>query len=59
MRGLDMEVAEFQARMVDSRVPQKRMPDPDEPGAYAAYLCTEAARGITGEALRISGGSTW
>ncbi len=57
--GLDASIAEYRAMMAEKWVPQKRFLEPDEPGAYAAFLCTEAARGITGEALRISGGSTW
>jgi enoyl-[acyl-carrier-protein] reductase (NADH) len=40
-------------------VPQNRMLDPSEPGALATFLCREEARGITGEALRISAGSHW
>jgi 3-hydroxybutyrate dehydrogenase len=59
MLGLDLTVPEYRARMAQKWVPQKRFLEPEEPGAYAAFLCSEAARGITGEALRISGGSTW
>ena len=59
MLGLDVTVPEYRAMMAEKWVPQKRFLQPDEPGGYAAFLCTEAARGITGEALRISGGSTW
>ena len=59
MLGLDVTVAEYRAMMAEKWVPQKRFLEPDEPGAYAAFLCTEGARGITGEALRISGGSAW
>ena len=33
--------------------------EPDEVGALVAYLCSEDARGLTGEALRISAGSQW
>jgi NAD(P)-dependent dehydrogenase (short-subunit alcohol dehydrogenase family) len=52
-------VEEFRKMMAEKWVPQKRFLEPAEPGALAAYLCTQAARGITGEALRISAGSMW
>lgn len=59
MLGLDVSVAEYRQMMADKWIPQKRFLEPDEPGAYVAFLCTDAARGITGESLRISGGSMW
>ncbi len=59
MLGLEVSVEEYRQMMAEKWVPQKRFLEPDEPGAYAAFLCTEAARGITGEALRITGGSSW
>jgi NAD(P)-dependent dehydrogenase (short-subunit alcohol dehydrogenase family) len=39
--------------------PQKRMIDPREIGALAAFLCREEAFGITGQDLTVSGGSIW
>ncbi len=39
--------------------PQKRMIQPVEIGALAAYLCREEAVGITGQDLTVSGGSLW
>jgi 3-hydroxybutyrate dehydrogenase len=57
--GLDMTVEEYRAAMAEKWVPRKRFLEPQEPGAYVGFLCTDAARGITGEALRISGGSLW
>ncbi|MEJ2156033.1 MAG: SDR family oxidoreductase [Desulfobacteraceae bacterium] len=39
--------------------PQKRMITPEEIGALAAFLCSEAAPGITGQDLTVSGGSLW
>jgi NAD(P)-dependent dehydrogenase (short-subunit alcohol dehydrogenase family) len=52
-------VEEFRQMMAEEWVPQNRFLEPDEPGALAAFLCGEEAKGITGEALRISGGSLW
>ncbi|MFO8064974.1 MAG: SDR family NAD(P)-dependent oxidoreductase [Spirochaetota bacterium] len=39
--------------------PQKRMIQPVEIGATAAYLCRDEALGITGQDITISGGSAW
>jgi 3-hydroxybutyrate dehydrogenase len=39
--------------------PQKRLIQPDEIGALAAFLCSEGARGITMQDLTVSGGSLW
>jgi NAD(P)-dependent dehydrogenase (short-subunit alcohol dehydrogenase family) len=39
--------------------PQKRLVQPSEIGALAAYLCSEAALGITGQDLTVSAGSLW
>ncbi len=39
--------------------PQGRLISPTEIGALALYLCTEAARGVTMEDLRVSAGSLW
>ncbi len=57
--GLKMTVEEYRAAMAEKWVPQKRFLEPGEAGAYVGFLCSDAARGITGEALRISGGSMW
>ena len=54
-----MSVEAYWTEMTAKSVPQNRMIDPSEPGALAAYLCRDEARGITGEALRISAGSSW
>ena len=37
-------------------VPQKRLIQPEEVASLVAYLCTEGARGITGQAINICGG---
>ena len=39
--------------------PQKRMIQPKEIGALAAYLCGEEAFGISGQDLTVSAGSLW
>ena len=39
--------------------PQKRMIQPGEIGALAAYLCREEALGITGQDITVSAGSLW
>jgi 3-hydroxybutyrate dehydrogenase len=39
--------------------PQKRIIQPKEVGALAAYLCREEAFGITGQDLTVSAGSLW
>ena len=55
----DKSVEEYRVMMAEKWSPQKRFLKPEEPGAYVAFLCSEGAKGITGEALRISGGSIW
>jgi 3-hydroxybutyrate dehydrogenase len=39
--------------------PQKRLIQPGEIGALAAFLCSEGALGITGQDLTVSGGAMW
>ncbi|MGQ0848682.1 MAG: SDR family NAD(P)-dependent oxidoreductase [Actinomycetota bacterium] len=39
--------------------PQGRLIEPSEVGALALFLCTEGAKGITMEDLRVSAGSLW
>ncbi len=39
--------------------PQKRLIEPREIGALAAFLCSQDAFGITGQDLTVSGGSLW
>ena len=39
--------------------PQKRMIQPAEIGALAAYLCRDEALGITGEDIKVSAGALW
>jgi len=44
---------------VEATNPQGRLISPTEIGALALFLCTDAARGITMEDLRVSAGSLW
>jgi NAD(P)-dependent dehydrogenase (short-subunit alcohol dehydrogenase family) len=39
--------------------PQKRIIQPREIAALAAFLCRDDALGITGENIRITGGAVW
>lgn len=39
--------------------PQNRFLDPDEIAALAAFLCTDAARGINGEDIKVTTGAPW
>ncbi|MBN36049.1 MAG: 3-oxoacyl-ACP reductase [Rhodospirillaceae bacterium] len=59
MMGLDVSVEEFREMMAEKWIPTKRFLTPEEIGAYVAFLSSDAARGITGEALRVAGGSVW
>ena len=52
LRGTD--VAEVEANVN----PMKRLLDPEEIAALAVYLASDDARGMTGQAINISGGST-
>ena len=44
-------------RRLEEQSPQKRMVTPEEVAALALYLCRDEARGITGQALNVDGGS--
>jgi 3-hydroxybutyrate dehydrogenase len=46
-------------RMIAEKYPQKRLIEADEIAALALFLCREESRGITGEALTVSGGALW
>ncbi|TIT71606.1 MAG: SDR family oxidoreductase, partial [Mesorhizobium sp.] len=39
--------------------PQGRFVQPDEVAAAVLWLCSDAARSITGQAISVSGGETW
>jgi NAD(P)-dependent dehydrogenase (short-subunit alcohol dehydrogenase family) len=60
------DIAEHEHRSGDEYVaevekanPQGRLISPSEIGALALFLCTEGAKGITMEDLRVSAGSLW
>ena len=44
-------------RRLEEASPQKRLVTSDEVAALVAYLCTDDARGITGQALSVDGGT--
>lgn len=44
---------------IEQEQPQKRIIEPEEIAALAAFLCSDAARGITMEDVTVSGGSLW
>ena len=46
-------------RLIAERYPQKRIIEAGEIAALALFLCRDEARGLTGEALTVSGGAPW
>ena len=44
-------------RRLEETSPQKRMVTVEEVAALALYLCSDEARGITGQGLNVDGGS--
>nr|HPQ51526.1 SDR family oxidoreductase [Alphaproteobacteria bacterium] len=44
--------------LVSEKQPNARFTTPEEIGALAVYLCSEAARGVTGTAISIDGAWT-
>jgi 3-hydroxybutyrate dehydrogenase len=53
LNQLDPSNSEEIARL---SVPQERLIDPLEVAQLALYLCSDAARGVTGQAINICGG---
>jgi 3-hydroxybutyrate dehydrogenase len=51
-----LAAAEIRKRLEDTS-PQKRLMTSEEVAAFVVFLCSEAARGITGQALGIDGGT--
>jgi ketoreductase len=52
---LGISPEQFKAQAVDA-VPIKRFLEPDEIAAFVCYIASDAARGITGQAMNICGG---
>jgi 3-hydroxybutyrate dehydrogenase len=53
LNGIPVDDSEEIARL---SVPQKRLIEPEEVASLVVYLCSEGARGITGQAINICGG---
>jgi NAD(P)-dependent dehydrogenase (short-subunit alcohol dehydrogenase family) len=58
LTGSSLTMAERLAEIA-ATYPQKRIIEPDEIGALAAYLCREEAKGITMEDITVAAGSLW
>ena len=56
--GKGKTVAQAMAEIADQN-PQKRIIQPSEVAALAAFLCGDEARGITAENIQITGGALW
>jgi 3-hydroxybutyrate dehydrogenase len=57
MRNLGVETPEEALEIaIYSKTPQRRFLDSAEVGGLAAYLASDAARGITGQAINLDGG---
>lgn len=56
--GRGRSVAEAMAEIAEQN-PQKRIIQPSEIAALAAFLCRQDARGITAEEIKITGGALW
>ena len=56
-RGEDGISAAEARRRLEDLSPQKRMVTAEEVAALALYLCSDDARGITGQALSVDGGT--
>ena len=56
--GLNKSVDELMAEIADG-YPQKRIIEPEEIGALAAFLCSDQAAGINMEDITVSTGSLW
>jgi 3-hydroxybutyrate dehydrogenase len=56
--GKGKTVAQAMAEIADQN-PQKRIIQPNEIAALAAFLCGDDARGITAENIQVTGGAPW
>jgi 3-hydroxybutyrate dehydrogenase len=55
-QGADVEE---NLRLIAERYPQKRLIEAAEIAAVCLFLCGNEARGVTGEAITVSGGALW
>lgn len=55
---VDWSVEQYRERLA-AEYPQKRLVEPAEIGALAAFLCRDEAFGITGEDITVAAGSLW
>jgi NAD(P)-dependent dehydrogenase (short-subunit alcohol dehydrogenase family) len=55
LTALDTDIAALQ-KMADSRIPLKRLGTPDDIGACALYLASDAGSWVTGQTLTVAGG---
>src|SRR5690606_31406749 len=55
-KGRSLEEA---MREIAAQNPQRRIIQPEEVAALAAFLCREEAKGITMENIQITGGALW
>ncbi len=57
--GITTKSAEARIAEIAQTYPQKRIIEPEEIGAVAAFLCREEAKGVTMEDITVAGGSLW
>jgi NAD(P)-dependent dehydrogenase (short-subunit alcohol dehydrogenase family) len=55
LTALDTDIAALE-KMADSRIPLKRLGTPDDIGACALYLASDAGAWVTGQTLTVAGG---
>ncbi len=55
MTALDMDVADLE-KMAQSRIPLKRLGSPDDMGAAALYLASDAGSWVSGQTITVAGG---
>ena len=55
MTALDMDVADLE-KMAEARIPLKRLGSPDDMGAAALYLASEAGSWVSGQTITVAGG---
>jgi NAD(P)-dependent dehydrogenase (short-subunit alcohol dehydrogenase family) len=56
--GKGRSVADLKAEIAAGN-PQRRIIQPEEIAGLAAFLCSDAASGITMENIQVSGGALW